>query len=313
MSLSIQVGNAPCSWGTLEFEGLEGDAIGYRQMLDELVDTGYTGTELGDWGYMPTNPDELHDELASRRLSMLGAFVPVALMNPDSHSNGIAPAIKTARLITDVFKLSSQTNRPFLILSDENGASPQRTANAGRITPELGLPNDQWNIFTSGAEQIASAVKKETGLSTVFHHHCAGHVETPEEIDEFLKRTDPDLIQLVFDTGHYVFGAGDYSAESAVHGLDRFAARIGYIHFKDCSSITATDIIEKKQDYFTAVKRGVFCQLGHGCVDFQAVVEWLEKQDYRGWVLVEQDVLPGMGQPKESALNNRDYLKSIGI
>ncbi len=50
----IRIGNAPCSWGSLEFAELEGEAIGYRQMLDELVETGYGGTELGDWGYMPT-------------------------------------------------------------------------------------------------------------------------------------------------------------------------------------------------------------------------------------------------------------------
>ena len=40
--------------GRAEFEGLAGEEIGYRQMLDELRDTGYTGTELGDWGFMPT-------------------------------------------------------------------------------------------------------------------------------------------------------------------------------------------------------------------------------------------------------------------
>ncbi|NIA14590.1 MAG: xylose isomerase, partial [Nitrospiraceae bacterium] len=53
----IQVGNAPCSWGSLEFEGLDGEPIGYARMLDELVETGYRGTELGDWGFMPTDPE----------------------------------------------------------------------------------------------------------------------------------------------------------------------------------------------------------------------------------------------------------------
>ena len=51
---TIRIANAPCSWGTLEFEGLKGERIGYEQMLDELVETGYAGTELGDWGFMPT-------------------------------------------------------------------------------------------------------------------------------------------------------------------------------------------------------------------------------------------------------------------
>jgi len=46
----IRIANAPCSWGSLEFEGLDGQAIPYPQMLDELKETGYEGTELGDWG-----------------------------------------------------------------------------------------------------------------------------------------------------------------------------------------------------------------------------------------------------------------------
>ena len=65
-SLSLRVGNAPCSWGTLEFEGAKGGQIGFAQMLDELAETGYTGTELGDWGYMPTDPPVLRRRADSR-------------------------------------------------------------------------------------------------------------------------------------------------------------------------------------------------------------------------------------------------------
>ena len=36
----IQIGNAPCSWGTLEFEGLGGNTMTATRMLDELVATG---------------------------------------------------------------------------------------------------------------------------------------------------------------------------------------------------------------------------------------------------------------------------------
>ena len=62
-----------------------------------------------------------------------------------------------------------------------------------------------------------------------------------------------------------------------------------------------------------AVKQGVFCELGAGCVDFGAVLDWLTQRDYDGWAVVEQDVLPGMGSPKQSALRNRQYLRSIGV
>ena len=86
----LLVGNAPCSWGLLENQD-QSKAIKYTQMLDELVETGYTGTELGDWGFMPTDPEMLREELARRNnVVMLGAFVPVALKNPAAHAEGTA-------------------------------------------------------------------------------------------------------------------------------------------------------------------------------------------------------------------------------
>ena len=82
---TLRVGNAPCSWGTLEFTSTESKQIGFGQMLDELAATGYTGTELGDFGYMPTDPRMLSTELSGRGLVMLGAFVPVALKDASAH------------------------------------------------------------------------------------------------------------------------------------------------------------------------------------------------------------------------------------
>ena len=98
----IKIGNAPCSWGALEFEGLTGKQTGYQQMLDELAETGYAGTELGDWGFMPTDPAVLRMELEKRGLTMLGAFVPVALKNPRAHVDGEIHALKVASLLAEV-------------------------------------------------------------------------------------------------------------------------------------------------------------------------------------------------------------------
>src|SRR5689334_22427633 len=98
----IHIANAPCSWGTLEFDGLGGERIVYEQMLDELRDSGYVGTELGDWGYMPTEAAVLRAELARLDLAMVGAFVPVALKDADAHASGEADALKVARLLAAV-------------------------------------------------------------------------------------------------------------------------------------------------------------------------------------------------------------------
>jgi inosose dehydratase len=307
----IEVGNAPCSWGILEFEGLTGKQIGYQQMLDELVETGYAGTELGDWGFMPTDPAILRMELESRSLTMLGAFVPVALKDTRAHIDGEIHALKVARLLAEVSVDSD--HKPFVVLADDNGADPTRTQNAGRITLEMGLGEAEWRIFARGVERIARTVLAETGLTTVFHHHCAGYVETPEEIAQLLDLVDPSLLGLVFDTGHYAYGSGNNDPQSVQEGFSRFADRIRYVHFKDCQPQIASRARIEGWDYFQAVRRGIFCELGQGRVDFPAVIASLRNSSYHGWIVVEQDVLPGMGAPRESALRNREYLKTIGI
>jgi len=310
---TIHVANAPCSWGSLEFEGLEGETVPYGQMLDELKETGYTGTELGDWGYMPTQPEQLHAELARRELMMLGAFVPVALKYADAHEAGLAESLKISRLLADVAERGGYEQQPFLALADDNGTDPVRTANAGRTDREMSLTDKQWKVFSRGAEEVARTVKSETGLRTVFHHHCAGFVERPDEIGRLLDMTDPDLLGLVLDTGHYTYGSGSNDSEVVLEGLERFAERIWYMHFKDCHPEIADRARREGWDYFESIRRGVFCELGQGCVDFSAVLNLLRQQNYNGWVVVEQDVLPGMGSPKQSAQRNREYLRAKGI
>ncbi len=310
---SILVGNAPCSWGSLEFEGLEGEPIPYDRMLDELVATGYTGTELGDWGYMPTDPAQLRGELARRKVDLVGAFVPVRLIDESTHAEGTETALRVARLLAEVHKRSDHAHPPHLVLADDNGADASRTAEAGRVTSEMGLSDSQWRTFTAGVDRVAREVLEQTGLRTVFHHHCAGYVETPDEITELLDRTDPDLVGLVFDTGHHLYGAGTNDPTASLTLLDRFADRVWYVHLKDCRPDIADRARTEKWDYFEAVKHGVFCELGQGAVDFPAVVSWLKERNYSGWALVEQDVLPGLGSPRESAQRNRDYLRSIGL
>jgi inosose dehydratase len=300
----LKVGNAPCSWGTLEFESAKGEQIGYSRMLDELAATGYTGTELGDWGYMPTDPPVLSAELERRGLVMLGAFVPVAMKYRAAHAPGVAAAVKTAKLLAAV----GTDPKPFLVLADDNGSVPERTLNAGRVTPQMGLSEEEWQVFAEGANLVARTVLAETGLHTVFHHHCAGYVETPHEIARFLELTDPEAIGLVFDTGHYAYGAG---SADVVAGLQRFKDRIWYVHFKDCQPDVAAQARVEGWDYFQALRHGVFCELGQGCVDFPSALRWLKQAGYDGYTLVEQDVLPGMGAPAESARRNREYLRSI--
>jgi inosose dehydratase len=298
----IKIANAPCSWGVLEFD-LEGQAAGYDRVLNEIAETGYIGTELGDWGFMPTDPAALKQEIHSRGLTLLGAFVPAMLKDPAAHEGGLDYALRVARLMAAV-----DGSTPVVVLADDNGKIPERTQNAGRVTPEMGLNDSQWQIFAEGAQKIAETVKKETGLSTVFHHHCAGYVETPHEIDTLLRLTDPSLLGLCLDTGHIRFGGGDPLAV-----LRKYYSRIWHVHFKDCHPQVAEESRRNGWDYFASVRNGVFCELGKGEVDFSSVKAELDTLGYDAWIVVEQDVLPGMGSPKESALRNREFLRSIGL
>jgi inosose dehydratase len=298
----IKIANAPCSWGVLEFD-LDGKAAGFGQVLNEISETGYEGTELGDWGFMPVVPAELRKELDKRKLTMVGAFVPVFLKDRSKHASGAEVAVKTAALMAD-----AGYPEAFIVLADENGSVKERTASAGRIKPGMGLTADEWKVFGEGANLVAREVKEKTGLRTVFHHHCAGYVETPEEIDSLMAATDPKLVGLVLDMGHNMFGGGD-----PLSTLRKHRNRIWHIHFKDCHPELAARSGKEEWDYFKSVGSGVFCELGKGAVDFPSIVKELKETGYSGWIVVEQDVLPGMGNPKICAQRNRDYIKSLGL
>jgi inosose dehydratase len=298
----IRVANAPCSWGVLEFDR-EASTAPYTQVLDEIQETGYAGTELGDWGFMPTDPLLLKGEMDRRKLQLIGAFVPVALANDDAHPPGIETAVRTARLLRDVGATDA-----FIVLSDDNGSVAAREQNAGRIGAEHALSDREWAMFAAGAEHIARAVSDVTGLRTVFHPHCGGYVETPTEIDELMKRTDPALLGLVLDTGHIVYGGGD-----PLEVLERHQSRVWHVHFKDCDQTVADRCRSQQLGYLATVRAQLFCELGAGAVDFAAVVAALERIGYDGWIVVEQDVFPGYGTPAESARRSREYLRSLGI
>lgn len=298
----LKIANAPVSWGVLEFE-LEGETQLYGQVLDEIQETGYTGTELGDWGFLPTEPEELKRQLQSRGLELVGAFVPVALADRDTHKVGETTALRTAHLLAEV-----GGENALIILADKNGSVAERTNNAGRIKPEHGLNETQWKIFADGVSRIAKAVRDETRLRLVFHHHCAGYVETPAEVQKLLSLTDPTLVGLCLDTGHYRFGGGD-----PVRAVESYANRIWHVHFKDSQPEIAARSRREGWDYFQSVREGIFPELGKGDVNFPAVIQALRDTGFERWIVVEQDVLPGMGTPKESALRNRNYLRVKGV
>jgi inosose dehydratase len=297
----LKVANAPCSWGVIE--NIEGERYDYVRVLDELSGTGYVGTELGDWGFMPTDPTQLTAELTSRNLEMLGSWVNVYLHDADKHKLSADDCVRTAKLLAEVGGQSA-----FIVLGNDPYKDPIRNKNAGRITPEMGMTDAQWDVFAQGANYVAQRVMDETGLRTVIHHHIGTWIETPAETERILDMTNPDILGMVFDTGHWSFGGGD-----PVSGVKQFQDRIWHVHFKDHDPAVAAQSRANEWDGPTSVGHGIFPELGKGDVDFAGVLDALKAINYDGWIVVEQDVLPGLGTPKESAQRNREYLNSIGL
>jgi inosose dehydratase len=298
--MTIRIASAPVSWGIYEFEGIE-PKFTYGQVLDEIAETGYTGIELGPYGYLPTDPAVLREELHKRGLQLLSAFVPVRLVDAAAHDAGAQEALKVGRLLAAL-------GARYVVLADDNGKVPELVKQAGQRSGSK-LNAAEWDVFAAGVNTIARRVNDELGLQIVFHHHCAGYVETPDETRELLARTDPDLIGLCLDTGHWHYAGGD-----AVQCIREFGPRVRYLHFKDCSATIARQCREQKKDYFEAVAAGVFCPLGEGEVDFPAVVAAMQARGYDGWAIVEQDILtddPGL--PKRCSQANRDYLRNLGL
>lgn len=298
--MTIRVASAPVSWGIFEFAGME-PKYPYSRVLDEIAGTDYTGIELGPYGYLPTDPAKLRAELDKRGLQLLSAFVPVALVNAAEHEAGAQEALKVGKLLA---ALGAQ----YIVLADDNGKVPELVQQAGQRKGSKLTPAE-WDTFAKGVNMIARRVYDEFGLKLVFHHHCAGYVETPDETRALLEGADRDLVGLCLDTGHWHYGGGD-----AVACIKEFGGRVRYLHLKDCHAKIAQECRAQHKDYYAAVSAGVFCELGKGEVDFPGVISAMNKLGYDGWAIVEQDVLVAdLDAPKAYSQANRDYLKTLGL
>ena len=295
--MSIRMATAPVSWGVMEVEGWARKQS-YAEVLDEMVQAGYTGTELGPYGFLPTDPEELKQELQKRSLALLGAFVPLPLGRPEAHLDGMRDALATARLL-------AANGAPYLVLADEMNQG--RMAIAGSAGPQDGFTDAQWE----GAVKLVSCIARnaqEIGVRSVFHHHAGTHVETPAEVARLLELTNPQLLGICLDTGHYFYGGGDPVEFARAH-----AARIWHLHLKDIRSGVLEKVRRERIPYLEAIRAGVFSELGQGDVDLAGVIRELQKADFDGWAVFEQDVdptIPGT-DPLASAKRSREYLRRI--
>jgi len=294
----VLIGNAPVSWGIFEIEGMSGN-YQYDQVMDEIAAAGYEGTELGPFGYYPTDPAALRGALAKRGLALASSFVPVDLRRPENYPAAEAQAMQVADLLQALGVKE-------LILADEY--RPERAPLAGRVSAADGMSDAEWESTTAGLNRLGGALA-DRGMTAVFHHHVATYVESPPEIDRLLESTDPDVLGLCLDTGHAAFGGAD-----SVEILRRWGDRVRYVHLKDVDAAALARTRSRGLGYETGVREGVFCPLGQGAVDFAGVFAELQRHGYAGWLIVEQDIIvESTGQstsPLALAKESREFLRA---
>jgi len=279
----------------------------FATVLDAIAAAGYEGTELGPYGYLPTEKAALARELDARHLTLGSSFVPVSLEDPAAREAVIAHSLKVASLLAE-FGVKE------LIVADDE--DPMRAAHAGRIPKDgsRGWTVAQWKTAIETLEAIAYRVKEAHGLSVVVHHHAGTFVETSEEIDRLLDGTRPEFVNLLLDTGHAVYGGADPVEIATRHG-----DRVRYVHLKDADRSKLQRVRDTEVSMQDAWKGGIFCALGQGVVDFKGVHQALGRHGYAGWMIVEQDVVPDENgrlnpDPTESARQSRAYVReALGL
>jgi inosose dehydratase len=300
--MAIKVASAPINWGIMEHVELPPE-YPYNRVLDEIKAAGYSGTELGPYGFLPPDSTLLRNELAKRQLTLCSAFVDIELGNKAGHKEGLAFLSRSAKLI-------AEAGARLLVLSDK--ITPERNATAGRRNDanQISWSNAEWEA-AAGAIREVIKLCKALGLRVAFHHHAGSHVETPEEIDRLFSLFPPDELGLCLDTGHYVYGGGD-----TIAFLEKQVSRVWCVHLKDVYDNKSDEARQKRMNFHQAIRHGVFSPLGKGSIDFSRVVSLLQRGNFDGWVVVEADVLPGgvgADAPLANARAGREYLHRLGI
>jgi inosose dehydratase len=291
--------SAPDSWGVLDYPGPSWEQS-YEKMLDEMVDAGYTGTELGPYGFFPSDPEILQPQLTKRKLKLLGSFVPVRMGDPAAGAAVLERIRKAGRLLAAL-------QAPFLVMADDQSA--ERNAFSGRAN-DPGCPTltvEQWRHVgkvVADSERVAN----EFGLDLVFHPHVATYVETPDECERFFDATSNTNIGLCLDTGHCLYGQGNSVTEA-----DKYKNKLRLVHIKDCDVAVLQKSRHNKWTFEEAIEHKVFTVIGQGDIDFPAFFRTLAKNGYSGWSVVEQDVKFGDSaiRPAESVAASLKYLRGI--
>ncbi len=280
------IGNAPCSWGITYPTG---NTFTWQQYLDEVAAAGYRGTELGPFGFLPTDKEVLSAELAKRDLTLIGAT--------HVHTFGDrATAPELMRTLRDLAPLLRDLGAGHLVIMDEsNWYAPGK---------EGVLDENGWRGLVATVNEARDVIEGDFGLKATFHPHIGTAVEFERQIDRLLAESPIDLC---FDTGHHAFWGQDPLAY-----MKKVWGRIAYMHLKNVDAAVRQRVLDRMLSVEASYGAGVMAPLPDGAVDIQAIMRFLEEKGYDGPVVVEQDVAENAAEtPLQLAKRNLVFVQSM--
>lgn len=281
---------APIAWTNDDLPDLGAENT-FEQCISEMALAGFTGSEIGN--KYPKDVDVLKHKLDVRGMRICNAWFSSLLLSK-GYDATIEAFIK---------------HRDFLhaLGAKVIGASEQGNSIQGKPVSIFGekpvYTDEQWELIAKGFNKMGELAREKDMYFTV-HHHMGTGVQTAEEIDKLMEITDPQLVYLLFDTGHLSF-----SGEDVVGVLKKYVNRIKHVHLKDIRKNVIEDAKNKGYSFLDAVRAGSFTVPGDGDFDFTPVFDILDEAGYEGWVVVEAEQDPAKANPFEYAVKARSYIK----
>ena len=295
----LLLGSCPDSWGVwFADDPLQ---TPWDRFLDELAGVGYEWLELGPYGYLPTDPARLQDELDRRGLK-------VAAGTMHGHS-GLHRAADFDTIVTATRKVAALTQAvgaQHVVFVPVPGYRDDAT---GAYLEPADLTEDEWHTLVRSTNALGRIIAEDYGLRLQFHPHADSHVETQQQTERFLDETDPAHVSLCLDTGHLAYRRAD-----SIAIIRAYPERIGYVHIKQMDPAIVEKAEAEGLAFGQAVAMGASCEPPRGLPDIPAVVQALAELDAELFVVVEQDMYPvEFGKPRAIAERTRSYLRSVGI
>jgi inosose dehydratase len=278
--VNATVAGAPVSFGVFEMTPDDAEVLEPDDMLSILHEAGYGGVDLGPVGYFGRG-EELRRRLDRWGLELAGGWVELPLSNNAGFEAALPSLDDALRVFADAAEAGPRL-LPKPTLADHG--SPARKARPGRGAAEHRLDDAAWERLIANTQRAADRVRA-AGFEPTFHHHAGTFVESPEEIDRFLDRVD---VGLTLDTGHLVIGGGD-----PLEVLQRWGTRVNHLHVKDVDLGVLERVLAAGGGMADVWSSGAFVAFGTGDIDVKGVMNAVDALGFTGWVVVEQDVLPG--------------------